>query len=74
MREELQGTGKYRINIIEILLRYSLEVQFDCIENEAIREDLLVFNLSEELKDYKQRWKERLETMSDYRLAEQVWK
>ena len=44
------------------------------IKNEAIREELKVFNLNEKLKDYKQRWKGRLERMSDSRLAKQVWK
>ena len=42
--------------------------------NEAIREELQVFNLNEKLKDYKQRWKEHLKRMSDSRLAKEVWK
>ena len=41
--------------------------KLDRIKNEAIREALQVFNFNENLKDYKQRWKERLERMSDPR-------
>ena len=51
--------------------------KLDRIADEAIREELLIFNekcLNEKLKYYKQRWKERLERMSDSRLAKQVWK
>ena len=32
------------------------------------------FNLNEELKNYKKRWKEHKLAKSDYRLAKQVWK
>ena len=46
--------------------------QRDLIKNESIREELQVFDLNEKLKDYKQRRKEHLETMSDSRLAKQV--
>ena len=41
---------------------------------EAIGEELQIFNLTERLKDYRQLLKEHLETMSDSRLAKQVWK
>ena len=45
-----------------------------CTENKAIREELQIFDLYKKLKDYKQRWKEHLERMSDSRLSKQVWK
>ena len=51
--------------------RYSKLHRF---KNVAIREEIQVFSLKEKLKDYKQRWKERLERLSDSRLARQVWK
>ena len=48
--------------------------KLDRIKNEAIREELQVFNLNENLKDYNQRCKEHLVRMSDSRLATQIWK
>ena len=48
--------------------------KLDLIKNEARREELQVINLYERLKDYKQRWKEHFERVSDSRLTKQVWK
>ena len=44
------------------------------IKTEAISKGLQIFNLNEKLNDYKQRWKEYLERMSDVRLEIQTYK
>ena len=48
--------------------------KLDGIRNDAVRKDLQVFNMNDKLKNYKQRWREHLESMSDYILPKQVWK
>ena len=57
--------SKIQVLKIAFLRRVKRCSKLDRTKNYALKEEFQVFNFNKKIKDYKQRWKEYLERMSD---------